>query len=433
MSKDSVSQWSTTPASNTDVGGVDLAENSMRPRDVNNAIRTMMAQIRATVPAGATTDNTLPRFDGTAGNLQTSGVTVDDSNQVGLGTGSPAAKLDISNNAGAIPAPVANTAVRLAGADGATPLFLIDAYAGEGQFAFRRGNTSAAAPSAVASGETIGGLTAYGHDGSGYISNSRAKFAIQAAQNWVPGAHGTQFTWETTANGGTSRTAKMVLSNDGGLVMGSPTGGTKGLGTINATAVYDDNTLLTCMALRARFLELGLVDTDYWDNLVPDLIVPERREMVPVTYIRRAIVRVPVVEEVDGRLVQRFEEQEVESEEQVVWADPIYDEAGNLVGAVETPLFDEVVTPEQVIPRRHELAHRFKAMVEDGFDPRDPIAYFAKLRADEALPGMPTKEDWSQGGLSTGEMTGRLWLAMEMLAIVTMNLHERVAVLEVMV
>lgn len=45
MSKDTVSDWSTTAASNTDVGGVDLAENSMRPRDVNNAIRTMMAQI----------------------------------------------------------------------------------------------------------------------------------------------------------------------------------------------------------------------------------------------------------------------------------------------------------------------------------------------------------------------------------------------------
>lgn len=45
MSNLTVSDWSTTAASNTEVGGVDLAENSMRPRDVNNAIRTMMAQI----------------------------------------------------------------------------------------------------------------------------------------------------------------------------------------------------------------------------------------------------------------------------------------------------------------------------------------------------------------------------------------------------
>lgn len=45
MPNNTVSDWSTTPASNTEVGGVDLAENSMRPRDVNNAIRTMMSQI----------------------------------------------------------------------------------------------------------------------------------------------------------------------------------------------------------------------------------------------------------------------------------------------------------------------------------------------------------------------------------------------------
>lgn len=33
----------------------------------------------------------------------------------------------------------------------------------------------------------------------------------------------------------------------GGLVLGAPTGAAKGVGTLNATAVYDDNTLLTCM------------------------------------------------------------------------------------------------------------------------------------------------------------------------------------------
>ena len=41
-----VSDWSTTAASNTDVGGVNTAEG-MNPGDVNNAIREMMAQIKA--------------------------------------------------------------------------------------------------------------------------------------------------------------------------------------------------------------------------------------------------------------------------------------------------------------------------------------------------------------------------------------------------
>jgi hypothetical protein len=55
MPKNDVSSWDTAAANNTDVGGVDLAENSMRPRDVNNAIRTMMAQIKAGVPYLSTT------------------------------------------------------------------------------------------------------------------------------------------------------------------------------------------------------------------------------------------------------------------------------------------------------------------------------------------------------------------------------------------
>jgi hypothetical protein len=43
----------------------------------------------------------------------------------------------------------------------------------------------------------------------------------------------------------TTRSVKMTLYHDGGLVVGSPTGGNKGAGTINATAVYDDDVLLT--------------------------------------------------------------------------------------------------------------------------------------------------------------------------------------------
>lgn len=39
--------------------------------------------------------------------------------------------------------------------------------------------------------------------------------------------------------------SQMRLNSGGGLTVGSPTGGSKGAGTINAVAVYDDNVLLT--------------------------------------------------------------------------------------------------------------------------------------------------------------------------------------------
>lgn len=90
MSKDTVSDWSTTPASNTDVGGVDLAENSMRPRDVNNAIRTMMAQLKTFL--GGTVPGFLDGILTTRGDILRRGATT--SERYALGTTGYALKSD---------------------------------------------------------------------------------------------------------------------------------------------------------------------------------------------------------------------------------------------------------------------------------------------------------------------------------------------------
>jgi len=45
MAKNKISEWSSTPASNTDVGGINIGEG-MLPSDVNNAIREIMAQVK---------------------------------------------------------------------------------------------------------------------------------------------------------------------------------------------------------------------------------------------------------------------------------------------------------------------------------------------------------------------------------------------------
>jgi hypothetical protein len=45
MAKNKVSDWSSTASTNTDVGGINIAEG-MLPSDVNNAMREMMAQVK---------------------------------------------------------------------------------------------------------------------------------------------------------------------------------------------------------------------------------------------------------------------------------------------------------------------------------------------------------------------------------------------------
>ena len=45
MSKEKISQWDVNPASNTDVGGINIAENCP-PSNINNAIREVMSQVK---------------------------------------------------------------------------------------------------------------------------------------------------------------------------------------------------------------------------------------------------------------------------------------------------------------------------------------------------------------------------------------------------
>lgn len=63
---------------------------------------------------------------------------------------------------------------------------------------------------------------------------------------------------------------RVSIEADGGVVVGSPTGGGKGAGTLNASGLYDDNTLLTCYVFD-QALD-GAVDAAKWDGKVPDTV-----------------------------------------------------------------------------------------------------------------------------------------------------------------
>lgn len=75
----------------------------------------------------------------------------------------------------------------------------------------------------------------------------------------------------------------------------------------------------------------------------------------------------------------------------------------------------------------HATAKRFADLIATGFDPREAAQYFAKVRKDGALPGMPTFDEWRHNELSIGELHNRLWLATEMLAVAVMDMNERIA------
>lgn len=152
-----------------------------------------------------------------------------------------------------------------------------------------------------------------------------------------------------------------------GLYHGAATGGDRGNGSINMDAVYDDQVLLTCIPMQQAFLDRGEIDLAWWDKQVPDKVQPEQRNK-----------------------------------------------------------FGEIIQHREVHPRKHEVARLFKRLHDEGVDPwRDPDSYFERMRTDEALPGMPTKHEWKHGELSLGRVASRKWLAMELLGVAMMNMHER--------
>lgn len=219
--------------------------------------------------------------------------------------------------------------------------------------------------------------------------------------------------------GNNSATTDHVIYGNGGYVCGAPSGGNKGVGAINAQAVYDDNTLLTCAAMSDEFRRSGKIDIAFWDSLVPDIEIPELREAVPVT-VEVEVARLVDERTADGSLVRK--RVTVKEMRELVDLEPVWDDKGRGVDAIAVPVMEEQVTPAHTIKRTHRTARIFAQMIDSGFDPRDPEAYFAKMQADEALPGMPTRGDgplqWEHNSLSIGELAGQKWLAMEMLAIV---------------
>lgn len=58
----------------------------------------------------------------------------------------------------------------------------------------------------------------------------------------------------------------VTVNSNGGIVLGSATGGNQGLGTLNGTAIYDDGVLLTCYV--AEYVRTGKIDLKKWDKLV---------------------------------------------------------------------------------------------------------------------------------------------------------------------
>ena len=100
-----------------------------------------------------------------------------------------------------------------------------------------------ASPSNVQNGDFLFQFLARGYHSSGYRDSAAIELKVSSSGTLSSTSMPGRIDFKTSPNGSVTLSTRMALEN--GLVVGSPTGGDKGAGTINATAVYDDNTLLT--------------------------------------------------------------------------------------------------------------------------------------------------------------------------------------------
>lgn len=210
-----------------------------------------------------------------------------------------------------------------------------------------------------------------------------------------------------------------------GVFVGSPTGFAKGVGTLNAVAVYDDSVLL-CAPV--EFMKSGTVNTAMWDEYAIDETRPERIHEVEETV---EIVLDEPVTEIRGQRDGTYKLETITKKKvPVLESKPVLDDNGQVVGEVKVPKVKRTVTPPQTIKRRNELAHEFKQMLDEGFDPRDPKKYFDKMLADEALPGLKTKANWVPNEESNAKRTNRIILALELQTAAFKTVYEQVEALK---
>ena len=123
------------------------------------------------------------------------------------------------------------------------------AYSNDGVGAYidlRKSRGTQASPTVMNGGDELGGIRFGGYTSSGsFVTPTTPAIVGRTVESWSSSGRGFQIGFYTTAIGNSTVNQRAYIAHDGGLVVGSPAGGSKGAGSIHAQSVYDDNVLLT--------------------------------------------------------------------------------------------------------------------------------------------------------------------------------------------
>jgi len=119
-----------------------------------------------------------------------------------------------------VASPITGTNLHVSGANSSTNYLSMDSYGNENGFFFRRANGTQASPTAVSSGDQIGGLSFRGYGATGYSSGSRALIRVLTSEAWTDSAQGTKILFSTTPSGSTTAATSVNFDPRGAVAIG---------------------------------------------------------------------------------------------------------------------------------------------------------------------------------------------------------------------
>jgi hypothetical protein len=146
----------------------------------------------------------IPVFFDTGGDVDDSVIFQSTTGQIGIGTASPAALLDVSST---------------------NPTLRVDNYSNtvgdSPNFNFISARGTSTTPLATQAGDNLGQFAAAGFTGTLPFTGSKVKVTFLATDTWTPTDTGTGMNFQTTANGSTTRTSRMYIDQSGNIGIGS--------------------------------------------------------------------------------------------------------------------------------------------------------------------------------------------------------------------
>ena len=169
------------------------------------------AAVAAEATLRSNEDLTFLKLDGTrpmTGALDMASQQIKSAQRIGVGVAAPAEAIHVQGEGGH-----------------ATLLDAAGAGTNGAAIAFRKAQGTIAAPTALGSGDFMGGVTARGHDGTQYTVGSRVAINFLAGGAWSSSSNPTFMQFQTTAVGAVARQTRMTITDAGrvGIGITSPT------------------------------------------------------------------------------------------------------------------------------------------------------------------------------------------------------------------